>query len=465
MINLNILIIDDEKELCSSIADVFKGKNINMNFAYNSADGLKKINSERYDLILLDYKLPGMNGFEVIDEINKAGLSDIKIIFMTAYGNLDTGIEAVKRGCFDYLVKPFNMDNLLFRVQRVSDFIELNERVEKISMAGESNADKFITGSQNIKKIFKTVDKIASTDTIVLIEGETGTGKELIARAIHEKSGKKRSLFIPLNCGTLSDALVESELFGYEKGAFTGADDRKYGILETFSKGTVFLDEINSLSLNVQIKLLRFIETGDFLHVGGNKIIKSEARIIAASNQNLEEMIENKTFRQNLYYKLNIVKIVIPSLRMRGNDVNLLLNYFLEKFNKCYNKNVIINKKVRKYFLNYYWPGNVRQLKNLLESLVLLNDSGEIQSEDIPDYIKSGNLLQSPEQTYKSLKNKSIKTFEINFLRNNLKKFKGNVLKVSKFIKLSRTNLIKKLDFYNIDPAEYKNGGSRFKKM
>ena len=457
MQDTKILIIDDEKEMCKSIEDVLLRENIYSDFSLVPAEGLRKIEKEEFDVILLDYQLPGMNGFELIDEIKKKNLwRNTKTIFMTAYGDLKTGIEAIEKGCFDYIAKPFNIENLMFRIERALEHKRLNEKIKMLSQRLDTDFEDIIGTSLEMKKIFKIVKQIADKDITVLIEGETGTGKELIAKAIHKNSKRKNNLFMPLNCGALPETLLESELFGYEKGAFTGAVTIKYGILETANNGIVFLDEINGASLNAQSKLLRFIEAGEFMRIGGNRVIHSNARIIAASNQNIENLIKENRFRQDLYHRLNVVRIVMPILNKRKEDIPLLTDYFLEKYNRKFKKEVIISKTALDYLIKYQWPGNVRQLQNLIQSSVLLNETGIIEPEDLPEVTKKDNPGGFRDLTFKELKNESKTDFEIKLLKELLEQTKGNVSKASRMIHLSRTNIIKKLKAYNIDSSMYK---------
>ncbi len=454
-----VLIIDDEEEICWFLKKILARENIEAEFSYIGTEALEILKDEHFDVILLDFRLPDLNGLEILEKLKTLNiLEDAEVILMTAYGDFQTGIEAINMGCYDYMAKPFNVENLIFRVKRAIENINLRKKVKMLTQTFKLGFENIVGKSDKMQKIYKIIRKIADKNTTVLIEGETGTGKELIARALHKNSKRKDDIFIPLNCGALSETLLESELFGYEKGAFTGATARKYGILETANNGTVFLDEINNASFNVQTKLLRFIETGEFIRVGGNKIIYSNTRIISASNETLEHLVNEKKFREDLYHRLNVVKIIVPPLRERGEDIPLLVDYFLDMYNKKFGRNVKINKSVANYFTEYHWPGNVRQLKNMMQSLVLLNEIGTINPEDLPGNILKENVFWEQERLpFKQLKEKIISNFEINYLKNILKRTKGNVSKSAKISKLNRKNFINKLKFYNIDPSEYKS--------
>ena len=460
MLNNKIFVIDDVKEICLFIKSALKKYDIDTEFSHTAKDALEKLKKNNdFDVILLDYKLPDMNGFELLKKIQTLDLlKDTKVILITAYEDVDTGVEAIQRGCFDYIAKPFNDKNLIFRIKHAMENTLLNEKVKKLSQPLLSGFENIIGNSKEMQKIYKIINQIANKDTTVLIEGETGTGKEVIARAIHDKSSRKNNKFIPVNCGALTESLLESELFGYEKGAFTGAVSKKYVILEVAGEGTVFLDEINNASVNVQAKLLRFIEMGEFMRVGGNIIIKCDTRIVIASNQNIESLVEAKKFREDVYHRINVVRLVLPPLSHRTDDIPLLADHFLNMYNKKFGKKVELYKSTVNYLSQFQWTGNVRQLKNMIHSLVLLNETGVIKPGDLPKKIMKDNILLESHLSFKENKNRIINDFEIAYLKNILTKTKGNVSKASKISKLSRRLFIDKLKLYNIDPSIYKTG-------
>ncbi len=453
-----ILIVDDKKDICIFIQRALKKiENIDSVFSLTPSDALKKLSKESYDIILVDYKLPEMNGLEFFKKLEKKKLIEKSdVILMTAHGSIKMGMEATSKGFFDYMTKPFNVENLIFRVKKAIEHLELNEKLLVLSQPIANKYFDLIGKSEAMNKIYRVIEKVADKDATILIEGETGTGKEVVAKAIHKASKRKDKAFIPVNCGALTETLLESELFGYEKGAFTGAAAKKYGIIETAHNGTVFLDEINNASMNVQSNLLRYIETGEFMRVGGTRIITCDARIIAASNKSLEELIEENKFREDLYHRLNIIKIVIPPLRNRKDDIPLLTDYFLDMFNKKFDKNVKIYKSAMNYFNEYYWPGNVRQVKNLIQSLVLLNENNVIKPEDMPGTIKKTNMLSEDLQVFKKVKDKLITEFEVQYFTKLLQKTKGNVSKASVVANLNRKHLIEKIKNYKIDPSLFK---------
>ncbi len=456
--NEKILIIDDEEDICLHVQRALKKSGItDSDFALSPNEALKKLNKETYDIILVDLKMPQMDGLEFFNTISQKKLIDNShVILMTAHGDSKEGIDAINKGFFDYIIKPFNMENLIFRIKKAIEHLVLNEKIRILSEPASNKFYNIIGKSEAMKKIYKTVDKVADKDTTILLEGETGTGKEVFAMAIHKSSSSKGKVFIPVNCGTLTETLLESELFGYEKGAFTGAAAKKFGILETANNGTVFLDEINNASMNVQSNLLRFIETGEFIRVGGTRIIKCDTRIISASNKPIEKLVAENKFREDLFHRLNVVRITLPSLRNRKDDIPLLTDYFLDMFNKKFDKKVKVCKSVINYFIQYYWPGNVRQLKNVIQSMVLLNETNIINHEDLPAMIKKSGVLSDELQVFKKVKNKLIAEFETQYFDKLLKKSKGNVSGASKIANLNRKHLIEKLKHYKIDPAQYK---------
>lgn len=447
-----ILIIDDDKEICQVVSDAFlKCKDIETSIELSPVKAINALNNSKFNLIILDYKLPDFDGFEFLDKIISKILQDnIKVIMMTAYGNLKMGKKAVKRGCFDYIFKPFNIEDLVFRCHRA-----LEEEEDSDDKEISFYENKFFIGESNeIKEVYKTVQKIAKNNVTVLFEGETGTGKEVIARMLHDLSNRRDGIFIPVNFGTFNEDVIESELFGHEKGSFTDAVIKKMGLFEIADNGTLFLDEINNMSLKVQAKLLRIIETGEFLRLGGNMVLRCNTRILAATNQSIEKLVKEGKFREDLYYRLNIVKIEIPPLKNRKDDIPLLVNYFLDYYNKKFNKKLIIDPELLNYFIKYDWPGNIRELKNLMNSIVLLNDSGRIYKKYLPNSLTRN---QNKSQSFKELKRKNITKFEEAFFNKILEKTDGNITRAAKLAKMNRIFLIDKLKSAGINPDIFRS--------
>lgn len=395
MSNASLLVIDDEQHLITSIARLFTDDSITIMKAANGKEGLKKVMSEQPDVVVVDYKMPEMDGLEFIKAV-KAVRPELPVIVMTAHGDKDTAVHFLKEGAYRYLEKPFESDefrlmvldavkqhHLLVENEKLHQMVHLNDRFGEI--VGESPP---------MKTLFDFINKVAKTDITVLIQGESGTGKELVAKAIHDHSSRASRPFIRFNCAALPETLIESELFGHEKGAFTGAEKRKLGRFELAHQGTIFLDEIGELDLNMQVKLLRILQEKELERIGGIETVKVDVRIIAATNRDLEAMIAEKTFREDLYYRLNYFPISVPPLRERGQDILLLATYFLKKYAKEYHRNVTgFTEEAIDVLLHYSWKGNVRELQNIIARAVILSSDPRI-GPDILSIGRSGQLSQ-----------------------------------------------------------------------
>lgn len=381
-----VLVIDDEPNLISSIKRLLADKNIHVYEAHNGKEGLKKAFETSPETIIVDYKMPEMNGLEFIKAVQTVK-PDIPIIVMTAHGDKNTALQFLKEGAFRYLEKPFRPEEFTLVVQEALAHYALileNEKLQQISEL-EHKYSELIGNSSPMIKLFNLIEKIAKTDITVLIQGESGTGKELIAKAIHEKSNRASKPFIRFNCAALPETLMESELFGYEKGAFTGAEKQKLGRFELAESGTIFLDEIGELSLPMQVKLLRILQEREFERVGGVTTIKVNVRVIAATNQNFETMIDQKQFREDLYYRLNSFPVYVAPLRERGDDVVMLATYFLEAYCTEYNVKIKgFSEAAKKLLKSYHWKGNVRELQNIISRAVILCTGNEITENLLP---------------------------------------------------------------------------------
>lgn len=382
-----VLIVDDEEGVCELLRDVLEDAGFEAWIAYNARDAINILESKTPDTILLDIRLPDADGIQLINDFKEMGVN-VPVILMTAFGTTEIAIQAMKQGAHDYLNKPLNLDELLLTVQKavkmqqlVSEVATLREELDQETDA----VDNLIGQSRHMQDVFKLIGKVADSDITVLIQGESGTGKEVVARAIHNNSRRSNRPFIKINCGSIPEHLMESELFGHEKGAFTGAIYQKPGKFELAHSGTVFLDEIGELPLHTQVKLLRVLQEKEFERVGGTKCIKVDVRILAATNRNLKTMVEEGNFREDLYYRINVVNIKIPPLRERKDDISLLVNHFLNKYTKKYNKEISgIYQNAMTSLVNYNWPGNVRELKNICEQAVVMSRSAAIMFEDLP---------------------------------------------------------------------------------
>ncbi|HHW03607.1 MAG TPA: sigma-54-dependent Fis family transcriptional regulator [Thermoanaerobacterales bacterium] len=394
-----ILIIDDEPAICSALKLSLESEGYKVNVSFSAKEGLSRLRTFLPDVVVLDLRLPDMDGLAVLSEIKEFD-EGIIVIMITAFGETKTAVEAVKRGAVDYLVKPFDINELDVSVKRALKERALKYENEILRQKSEKN--EFVTKNPTMLDILARLDSIAKADSSVLIIGETGTGKELIASLIHKKSSRASEPFITVNCSAIPSNLFESELFGHEKNAFTGASTRKKGLLELADKGTFFLDEIGELPPELQAKLLRFLEDRMIRRVGGLFNIPLNVRIIAATNKNLMEEIEKNNFRSDLYYRLNVVQIKIPPLRERPDDIPLLLDFYRQVFNRHFNKNIQgFSEKALKLLKNYSWPGNVRELKNIVERAFILARGARITERELPQELTEGKYVmpQSPGET------------------------------------------------------------------
>ena len=381
-----ILIVDDERIVRDSLKHWFEDEGYSIETAEDGQIALKKFDKGKYDLMLLDMKMPGMSGLELLEKVKKIDV-DVIVILITAFASVPTAIQALKLGAYDYVTKPVDPDELNHLVKNAlekkklkSENVALKEKIDELILPSN-----LVGESEQMKKIFDLVNTVAQTDTTVMIRGESGTGKELIAKAIHLNSKRKYFPIITVNCGALSETLLESELFGHEKGAFTGANWRHKGKFEMADGGTIFLDEIGAVSPKMQVELLRVIESKKFNRVGGNEIISSDFRVVAATNEPIENMVKEGRFREDLYYRLNVFSVNIPPLRERKKDIPILAEYFLKKFCATMNKNLRkISDKAMEFLCEYSWPGNVRELENAIERAVVVGRSSEILIEDLP---------------------------------------------------------------------------------
>jgi two-component system response regulator AtoC len=386
-----ILLVDDEDTIRLFLEKTLREEGYEALTAATGAEALELTRSELPDLVLLDLKLPDMNGLEVLKQI-KEEVPEVCVVMLTAFGDIETAVTAMKKDAFDFVSKPVNLEQLLLTIKKALDSRKLTRELfelrRKITL---DMGDDYIPGeSPQMKGIYEIVKRVAQSDTTtILIQGESGTGKEMIATMIHRYSSRREQPFLEINCASLPEELLESELFGHERGAFTDAKNQKVGLLELANKGTLFLDEIGEMSLTIQVKLLRVLEKMTFRRVGGTKDIKVSVRIISATNSDLETAIQNKAFREDLYYRLKVVPIFIPPLRERKEDIHLLLTYFLNHFNRQFNKNFQdVEDGAYALILNYPWPGNIRELKNMVERIVLLEDDTKLRADHIPSSIR-----------------------------------------------------------------------------
>jgi len=384
--NIRVLIIEDESLIRWSLRQKLEEQNYIVDEAADAASGLDKHAHQNYDLILLDYRLPDMTGLEVLRKV-RAKDSESVVIMITAFSRLEQAVEAIRLGAFDYIAKPFNMDELMFTIQKGLETTELRRQVRELrgNLQREYGFDKMIGRDESMVRVFELLRDIAQSGTsTVFVRGESGTGKDLAARIIHHNSNRAHKRFMNITCTALSETLLESELFGHERGAFTDAKQQKKGLLELADGGTVFLDEVGDMPPALQAKLLRFLEERMFRRVGGTDDISVDVRVIAATNRDIEKAIREGKFREDLYYRLNVVPVYLPPLRERGDDIRMLTQHFVAHFAREFKKQVTgVTEEAYKKLMNYTWEGNVRELRNVIERATLLCKGGQIEPKDI----------------------------------------------------------------------------------
>ena len=444
---IGILIVDDEASVRDSLYQWFKADGYRVDTADEGAKALKRLQENAWDIVLLDIKMPGMDGIELQKRI-KGIDTNIVTIIMTAYASVDTAIQGLKDGAFDYITKPIDPDDLSRLIRNavekrrlVTENIQLRQHIEELLLPEE-----VVGESPAIKRVMDMVDTVARTDATVMVLGESGTGKELIARAIHSRSSRRYFPIIAINCGAYTEGLLESELFGHEKGSFTGAMYRRKGKLEMADKGTLFLDEIGNISEKMQMDLLRVIETKKFTRLGGDKTIDVDFRIICATNKNLEKAIKDGSFREDLYYRLNVFSIVLPPLKERREDIPLIARYFLKQYGQSMNKDVIdFSPQAREAFTGYDWPGNIRELRNAVERAVVVAKGKYIQIEDISFPFPAVAAAEGVE---------SLEEMEKRHILKILNQTKGNIAQASEILGISRLTLYNKIEKYNFRKDE-----------
>lgn len=393
---MEILIVDDERVQCEMLAGFLRKQGYRPDTAENGRIALEKFKTGNFDLILTDQRMPEMEGLQLLKEIKRLNPETV-VVIMTAFGSVSSAVAAMKEGAYDYLTKPIDLDELLILIHRIEKEINLRRenRLLRDQLREKFKVDFIVSNSRAMEEALNLVGRVAASQATVLILGESGTGKELIARAIHYASPRAEKPFIKVNCAALPETLLESELFGHEKGAFTGAVARRIGRFEQADQGSIFLDEIGDISLPLQMKLLRVLQEKEFERVGSNQTIKVDVRVIAATNRNLEEAIKKGTFREDLYYRLNVVTITLPPLRERKEDIPLLIEHFLKKYSAQNKKEVVgLSKEAQELLRQYDYPGNVRELENIIERAVVLCPGKIITVNELPLNIREYNLVE-----------------------------------------------------------------------
>ena len=437
-----ILIVDDETIVRESLGSWFREEGYSVDVAASAKEALEKLTTTGWDIFLLDIRMPGMDGLELQRKI-KESHPESTIIIMTAYASVETAVEAMKQGAYDYIVKPFDPDDLehlvrnaIERKQLVSENIQLRSKIDEMNLFHE-----VVGKSSAMRRVLEQVAMVAASDTTALIRGESGTGKELIARAIHANSPRRYLPIVVVNCGALSEGVLESELFGHEKGAFTGAHYRRKGKFEMADGGTLFLDEIGDINLKTQVDLLRVLEEKKITRVGGNAQIPVDFRLIAATNKNLETMSADGKFREDLYYRVNVFSIAIPPLRERREDIPPLAEHFVRRFAQSMNKPVSgIALETMELMRAFDWPGNVRELQNAIERGVLVCKSKEIQPADLPLQVSENRVIET--------NGKALSDVERAHVKNVLEETGWNVYQAARLLEIDRVTLYNKIKKY-----------------
>ncbi len=495
-----VLVVDDDKVLQQSVKQALEYHHFVVDVADNGKEAVTKVYGQKYDLVVMDVNMPEMDGIQALTEIKKHDPSVI-VLILTAYSNVTDAVKAVKEGAYNYLEKPISSENLVALIKRALKARSMVETLTfsspTLSLGEGSSKDKFVGESNAMKKVFDVISKLAKVTTPVLIRGESGTGKELVAKAIHYNSPRKDEKFVTINCGAISENLIESELFGHEKGAFTGADQRKIGKFQFAEGGTIFLDEIGDISAAMQVKLLRVLQEKTFMPVGSNREIKVDVRIIAASHKPFEEMIKDGSFREDLFYRLNVLPVYLPPLRERKTDIPHLVNHYINYFNNVHNLKVIgAEPDALEVLTNYSWPGNIRELRNIIEHCFIMESSDMIHAQSLPavvfkdqkkaeakDPVTTDSVIDIADIQNSVLDNPTQKTtganevqfsfgtkvgeggkldfalakdlFEKEFIVQALKLNRGRINQTALNANIPKKTLLRKIEKYEINPKDY----------
>ncbi|MBN2354480.1 sigma-54-dependent Fis family transcriptional regulator [candidate division KSB1 bacterium] len=442
---VSILIVDDEESVRHSLYNWFREDGYVVGVAKDAYDALEQMEKTKWDILLLDIRMPGMDGLELQRRIRQVN-TDVIIIIMTAYASVDTAVQSLKEGAYDYVVKPFNPDNLSHLIRNATEQLSLKSENTQLrnNIRQISCGDEIVGQSPQMRRIMELVQTVAPSDSTVVIRGESGTGKEMIARAIHCHSPRRYFPIVPVNCGALPETLLESELFGHEKGAFTGAQTRRKGRFEMADRGTLFLDEIGNISPKMQMELLRVLESKQFSRVGGNQTIQVDVRIICATNKNLEKAVEDGEFREDLYYRINVFTIILPPLRERKSDIPLLAQHFLRKYASSMNKSITeIAPEAMNLLVQHQWPGNIRELENAIERAMVVGKPPTLKAEDLPFQLtaQSGTDESQP-ITLEEIEKKHIAQI--------LKKTNWNISRAAELLKIDRVTLYNKIKKFQL---------------
>jgi len=453
-----ILVIDDELGVREMLKRLLSSFGFDPVCYANGEEalGILKRSPGSFSAVITDLKMEGMDGIEVLSAVKDMDAA-LPVIMITAYATIESAVQAMKKGAYNYISKPFEADVIEMVIRKAVEhktLLDENKRLRE-EVAGKHRLGNIIGKSPKMVSIYELIQRVAPTDSSVIIQGESGTGKELVAKALHYYSNRAEKTFLSINCSAFPETLLESELFGYEKGAFTGAQTKKIGLLETAHMGSIFLDEIGDMPLTLQSKLLRAIEEKEFLPVGGRSPIKVDVRIISATNKELEKEVDASHFRNDLYYRLNVVNIHLPPLRERREDIPLLVAHFLEKYAEKASKKVDkVSPRVMNLLIRYPWPGNIRELENIIERAVIMTYNQTIEVQDLPENLQALDMPREEEKETLPFR-EARQRFERQYFIELLRKHKGNVTRAAKEAHLHRTHLHEKIRNYNITEEEY----------
>lgn len=442
-----IMIVDNEEGLCRMMAAVLQDEGYAVRTFTDPVEAAGLFRPGTWDLVISDIKMPGIDGLELLQRI-KAAEATVPVIMITAFATVEMSIQALRQGAYDMLTKPFEPDELIFRVRNALNHNQLKTENRKLkqTLAGKFNFDNIIGASTALQKLLDKVEKVAVRDTSALITGESGSGKELIAQAIHYNSPRRDKPFIAINCGAIPDSVMESELFGHKKGAFTGADSDKEGLLKAADGGTLFLDEIGNLPLNIQKTLLRFLQEQEFMRIGDTSPTKVDVRLISATNSELIKEVEQGTFREDLYYRLNVINLHLPPLRQRKADIPLLAAHFIGLQNNKFKTDVTgLSPEAQRAVTEYRWPGNIRQLKNVIEACMTIETERQISLATLSQFIDTREDVRASEDY-----NDALAEFEIDYLRQLLKSVNGNIEEAAQKANMNMATIYRKLKKYGL---------------
>ena len=459
----HILVVDDDSAVRDVLQEALTQEEYSVSTAQDGASAIQAVKDSVVHIVITDFQLPDIDGLEIIDRLAKLDAKIIPIM-MTGFGTIETAVRAMKSGAFDFITKPFDLEAVAVVVRKAAEFLRLRQEnhILRKAVRDQYRLEQLVGVSEPIRQVMEFVRKVADSDSTVMIQGESGTGKELVARMLHFNSLRKDRPLVPVNCGAIPENLLESELFGHEKGAFTGATHSRMGRFELANGGTIFLDEIGEMSLPLQVKLLRVLQEREFERVGGNRTIHVDVRIIAATNQDLDTLVEEKRFRKDLFYRLNVIPIVIPPLRERRSDIPLLIDHFLIRFNQSKHTEIAgLTPEALHMLTEYDWPGNIRELENMMERLVVLKKHGTLSIEDLPEKIcrkPTGSELK--EQFIRFSEDginlsREVEQYEKHLIMEALRKANGVTSRAAQLLHLNRTTLVEKLKRKGVDPRSH----------